>query len=335
MNMQPMPAKYPSGLAGYSRLLMQDVESCQKSCRNGRKNSQGGRTPNHARAHSYIRPSACLATVTNMAEFNPETVQAIGCYVYALIDPRRGNRHPQRFFYVGKGIGQRCFAHAAAEVKWKRGGELNPKLNLIRQIRNATGAPPPIQILAHRLPDAESHRLEAILIGTLQTDCNIASGKNAADYNLSVSELEGRYSNPLRESELGYRVLLVSLNGGEDLAPFPEIQNKDLPRRVLKYWPLSDENADSVEYIIRVYQQLTRCVFKVDQNPDCGAVHERMITGKKSNGQPKWKQAFQGERCLALELKWANRRILASDGQLLTKFERRTGARLVGKHSKR
>ncbi len=86
-----------------------------------------------------------------MNRFSPETIEAIGSYVYALLDPRKPKTDPRRLFYVGKGIGQRCFAHAAAEVKWKRSEEPNPKLQLIREIRQATGAPPPIQLIAHRL----------------------------------------------------------------------------------------------------------------------------------------------------------------------------------------
>ncbi len=214
-----------------------------------------------------------------MKEFSPETIEVIGGYVYALVDPRRSETDPRRLFYVGKGIGQRCFAHAAAEVKWNRSEGPNPKLKLIRQIRRATGAPPPIQIIAHRLSDEESHRLEAALISVLQTDGNLASGKYAADYNLSASEIEGRYSHPLKESEIGHRVLLVSLNGGKKLPRFPDIRKSDMPRRVLKFWPLSEESANQVEYIVGVYRQLTRRVFKVRQTASGLAVHERIDTG--------------------------------------------------------
>ena len=39
-------------------------------------------------------------------EFPQEVVEALGCYVYRLIDPRNGET-----FYVGRGRGQRVFAH--------------------------------------------------------------------------------------------------------------------------------------------------------------------------------------------------------------------------------
>jgi len=270
-----------------------------------------------------------------MMDFSPETIEAIGSYVYALLDPRKAKTDPRQIFYVGKGIGRRCFSHAAAEVRWNRNEEPNPKLQLIREIRQATGAPPPIQIIAHRLSDEESHRLEAALISVLQTDGNLASGKYAADYILSVDEIEGRYSNPLTESAIGHRVLLVSLNGGADLPPFPDIQESDMPRRVLKFWPLSEQSADQVEYVIGVYRQLTRRVFQVHQTADGRAVHDRINTGEKKNGYQNWKRAFVGERCLEMELLWINRRIINSNGEVLTKFPRQVGCRLIGTHSRR
>lgn len=269
-----------------------------------------------------------------MTGFSPETIEAIGGYVYALVDPRKPKTDPRRIFYVGKGSGQRCFAHAAAEVNWKRGEGPNPKLHLIREIRQAIGAPPPIQIISHRLNDEESHRLEAALISVLQTEGNLASGKYAAEFSLSVSAIEGLYSHPLKEFELRHRVLLVSLNGGRELPPFPEIPESEMPHRVLKSWILSEQKANHVEYIVGVYQQLTRRVFKVQQTASGLAVHDRINTGEKKNGHPNWKREFYGERCSEMELLWINRRIISTSGEVLTKFPRQVGCRLIGTHSK-
>jgi hypothetical protein len=269
-----------------------------------------------------------------MKEFTQETIEAIGSYVYALIDPRKSESHSSRIFYVGKGVGNRCFSHAEAETRWKA-GEPNPKLGLIREIRKATGKPPPVSIIAHRLTEGEAHRLEAALISTLQTDCNLVRGKYADDYYLTTAELEGRHSCPLHESELGHRVLLVNLNGGDELPSYPDTEPEDFPRRVLMYWPLSDRNADQVEYIIGVYRQVTRIVFKTRRTADGRAVYERIAKSKKKNGHPNWKRAFAGERSIEKELIWCNRRIIAADGRIATKFPRQVGCQLIGKHSQR
>ncbi len=266
-----------------------------------------------------------------MTEFSPETIEAIGAYVYALIDPRLPPTDPRRVFYVGKGTGQRCFHHSAEEV----GDEPNPKLERIHEIRLVTGAPPPIEIIAHHLKDEESFRLEAALISVLQPNGNLASGKYAADYRLSVDEIEGRYSNPLIESALGHRVLLVSLNGGADLRPFPDISESEMPERILQLWRLSEERADQVQYIIGVYEQVTRRVFKVHQTKDGRAIHDKKNDGVAKNGHTLWRRAFHGERCLEMEPLWINRRIVSSVGEVLTKFRPQEACRLIGTHSVR
>ena len=271
-----------------------------------------------------------------MTKFSPETSEAIGNYVYALIDPHKPETDPSRIFYVGKGTGQRCFSHAEAEAGWKpKKNEPNPKLKRIHKIRKATGSPPPIQIIAHKLGDDEAFHLETALISLLQTDkhyCGLVSGKHGSSYGLPVDDIEGLYSRPLKESAIGHRVLLVSLNGGEDLPPFPEIKKSDMAERVLGYWRLADEGADQVEYIAGCYQLLIRQVFKVRQK-DGKAVHKRVKCGKNTKGYPIWKQVFKGERCVKMEHLWANRRIVNSKGDVLTTFPWQVGTRLIGKHS--
>lgn len=70
--------------------------------------------------------------MSDATRFSESVAQKLGAYVYRLIDPRNGET-----FYVGKGQGNRVFAH----VKGDR-GELGPdadpltdKLQRIRDIR--------------------------------------------------------------------------------------------------------------------------------------------------------------------------------------------------------
>lgn len=261
-----------------------------------------------------------------MRRFSPETVEPLGSYVYALLDPRKLSADLGHIFYVGKGKGQRCFHHAEAEEKeihWKENGEPNPKFELIRQIRFETTHRPPIRIIAHGLDEKEAFLLEAVLISILKTEGNLVSGKYDSDYNLTLEEIDARYSNPLDEQEIRYRVLLVSLNGNENLhlPPFPGIQRSDLAQRVLGYWRMSEKKAMEVEYVVGVYQQLTRVVFKVRQKDG------RAIYVKKP------KVLFEGDLCPKMMEQWGNRRIVNSDGALLTKFLRQRGWQLIGTHS--
>jgi uncharacterized protein len=273
-----------------------------------------------------------------ITEFSQETSETIGYYVYGLIDPRKPATDPRRIFYVGKGKGQRCFSHAATEVGWNRKkNEPNPKLKRIRKIRKATGNPPSIQIIAHKLSEDEAYGLEAALISVLGTDANFVSGQHGSDYSLAVDEIEGLYSRPLKESAIKHRVLLVSLNGAtaekgyEGLRPFPDIKESEMPGRVLRYWMLSDRNADQVEYVIAVYLTLARRVFKVHQTADGSAKHKRINCGKNKKGHIIWKQEFRGVRCLEMERRWCNHKIVSSSGEVLTKFRWGVGHRLIGK----
>ncbi len=47
-----------------------------------------------------------------MKHFSNETAEALGYYVYRLIDPRDGQT-----FYVGKGKNDRIYAHAAQQLE--------------------------------------------------------------------------------------------------------------------------------------------------------------------------------------------------------------------------
>ena len=66
-------------------------------------------------------------------EFSPVVVGELGHYVYRLIDPRKGET-----FYVGKGTGNRVFAHVKDELGADADANANlpDKLQIIRDIRH-------------------------------------------------------------------------------------------------------------------------------------------------------------------------------------------------------
>ena len=89
----------------------------------------------------------------------PKSVaRKIRYYVYLYSDPRNN-----KVFYVGKGKGQRAFAHL-------RGKKNSRKARIIRQLRRV-GLSPRIEILAHGLSDdATALRIETAAIDLLGLD---------------------------------------------------------------------------------------------------------------------------------------------------------------------
>src|SRR5690348_16459793 len=100
--------------------------------------------------------------------FPPEVVRELKTYVYRLIDPRNGET-----FYVGKGRGNRVFAHIRAEQAELEGDELDNKLKRIREIRNA-GLEVGHVIHRHGLDDATTFHVESALMDAYPGLTNIA-----------------------------------------------------------------------------------------------------------------------------------------------------------------
>src|SRR6056297_2679684 len=90
-----------------------------------------------------------------MKQFDNRTAEEIKHYVYCLIDPRT-----QKPFYIGKGQGNRVFAHARDALE---NADTTDKLDTIREIVGS-GLKVDYLIIRHGMDDATAHAVETALI---------------------------------------------------------------------------------------------------------------------------------------------------------------------------
>src|ERR1017187_7664800 len=107
--------------------------------------------------------------------FSREVSAQLKYYVYRLIDPRNGET-----FYVGKGQGNRVFAHIHDELS-QDGDDLSDKLKRIREIRVADFEVAHV-IHRHGMDTATAFEVEAALMDAYPGLSNISGGTGSNDY---------------------------------------------------------------------------------------------------------------------------------------------------------
>lgn len=136
--------------------------------------------------------------------FPPGVAAKLKTYVYRLIDPRNGET-----FYVGKGRGNRVFAHIRDELG-QDGDEVSEKLRRIREIRVA-GFEVAHVIHRHGMDDATAREVEAALIDAYPGVSNIAAGYGAGDFGaMHAQEIIRRYS--AEPAVFRHKALLINVN---------------------------------------------------------------------------------------------------------------------------
>ena len=102
-----------------------------------------------------------------LQSFSAEVAEKLKTYVYRLIDPRNGET-----FYIGKGKGNRVFAHIRDDIETDDPGH---KLKRIREIR-AVGFEVAHVIHRHGLDDKTAFEVEAALIDAYPGLTNMVTG---------------------------------------------------------------------------------------------------------------------------------------------------------------
>lgn len=179
-------------------------------------------------------------------KFSQAISKKLGYYVYIYTDPRDG-----KVFYVGKGKGNRAFAHLEEDSE-------HDKVKIIREIREA-GLEPQIEILVHGLEDEASLRVEAAVIDLLGKDnlTNKASGYRSSTHGrMTVNQLRGTYE--AEEVEVTDPSILIKISQ-LFRHNMTEMELYDATRHA---WSVG-EKANQIKYALAVYDGIVREVYEI------------------------------------------------------------------------
>lgn len=169
--------------------------------------------------------------------FPPGVAEELKTYVYRLIDPRNGET-----FYVGKGQGDRIFAHIREQVE-----EDDPsnKLKRIRDIHLA-GFDVAHVIHRHGMDDKTALEVEATLIDAYPGLTNVAGGFGSDFGAMHVKEIIQRYAAP--PAVFQHRVMLINVNRSA--------ADYSLYEATRYAWKVSLKNAKRAEVVLSVLHGL-------------------------------------------------------------------------------
>lgn len=196
--------------------------------------------------------------------FNQRTIEALAYYVYALVDPR-----DNKIFYIGKGKGNRVFQHAKDALNED---DESLKLDKIRSIIQE-GKQVNLYILRHNLTEEVAYIVESTLIdlltyskfNTINQLTNIVAGHHQWDEGIKdVDEINAIYNCSKIDIKHGETLLLVSLNKSFNQAKANGVYRRiDIYEATRKYWKISKNAPQQIQYVLGVYRGIVRSVIEV------------------------------------------------------------------------
>ena len=181
-----------------------------------------------------------------ISRFSPKVCEQLGWYVYLHIDPQNGEP-----FYVGKGKGNRCFAH----LKDQSGSAKSEVIGRLKKL----GMSPRIEILKYGLTEQEAFVVESVAIELLGLPqlTNAVKGKHSLDRSKAgVAEIQDELSaTPV---EVTHRVILITINK----LYRPDMPLPDLYDATRSAWKVNPKRHEP-EFACAVYRGIVRAVFQV------------------------------------------------------------------------
>ena len=181
-------------------------------------------------------------------KFSNEVISKLKYYVYLYIDPVINE-----VFYVGKGKGNRVFAHLDD-------GSESEKVAYIQRLKSQN-MEPRIEILVHGIEDEETAlRVESSVIDLLGKEnlTNLQSGyKSAVFGRMNIEQIRSAYQrDPVRIKE---PAILIRINQAFRYS-MSEIELYDYTRG---RWKLNPERAKKARYAFSIYEGTVQEVYEI------------------------------------------------------------------------
>ncbi|MBY5977961.1 hypothetical protein KUV39_15020 [Phaeobacter italicus] len=186
--------------------------------------------------------------------FSPSVCNDLGNYVYRLIDPRNGET-----FYVGKGRGNRVFAHVNAALTLEATeDQTSAKIERIHDIRRS-GLEVIHVIHRHGVPDEAIFEVEAALIDAYSGLSNIAGGHNSNDRGpMHATQIIDKYDLPEIDWEPEHKLVLINVN------KFESSGRDALYQQVRFSWRIDPRKAEKADYLLAVVRGVVVGAFEAD-----------------------------------------------------------------------
>ncbi len=198
---------------------------------------------------SILSPSWKFYDMLTFMDYQPagafptEVIEKLKTYVYRLIDPRNGET-----FYVGKGKGNRVFAHIHGEPGIE-GDDLDNKLKRIRQIR-LTGFEVAHVIHRHGMDEATAFEVESALMDAYPGLTNEAGGVGGNEFGaMHAMEIIREYA--AEPAVFRHDAILVSVNRSA-------LAESSLYEATRYAWKISPAKARNAEVVLARVQGIIK-----------------------------------------------------------------------------
>lgn len=187
-------------------------------------------------------------------KFTTRACDEIKYYVYCLVDSRDG-----KVFYVGKGKGDRAFAHVHNAVEQPDESEKNRRINEIGEENVGH------YIIRHDLTEKAALELESTLIDFLMDKrvnggenrlTNLIHGHHHRDRGIKmVEEINAQYPEKEFVPEGDDKIIIVLLNSFKD--------GDNVYERARGCWAFAENKIKQCTHVLAVYHGIVRAVYPV------------------------------------------------------------------------